>query len=88
MGGRPQGLTADLGRRAFLSGAAALAASPLLGTTALLGATPLPERKPRPAGVTLCPVPDREVRDSLKRQAAGHGVEQAIQYLVELLVVR
>ena len=62
MGGRPQGLTADLGRRAFLSGAAALAASPLLGATALLGATPLPERKPRPAGVTLCPVPDREVR--------------------------
>lgn len=56
MGNRPDGLTPALGRRAFLTGAAALAASPLLA------ATPLPERKPRPAGVTLCPVAEREVR--------------------------
>ena len=62
MGNWPDGLTPAFGRRAFLTGAAALATSPLLGATRLLGATPLPERKPRPASITLCPVPEREVR--------------------------
>ena len=33
-------------------------------------------------------MPDREVRHPLKRQAAGHGLEQAIQHLVELFVGR
>ena len=31
-------------------------------------------------------MPHREVHHSLRRQAAGHGLEQAIQHLVELFV--
>lgn len=61
MGGGQERLSPFLDRRAFLSGAAAIAASPLLPNS-LLAATPLPERKPRPAGVTICPVAERELR--------------------------
>lgn len=61
MGGGPERLTPLLARRAFLSGAAAMAACPLFAPP-LSAATPLPERKPRPAGVTICPVADREAR--------------------------
>ena len=31
-------------------------------------------------------MPHREVHHSLRRQAAGHGLDQAIQHLVELFV--
>ncbi len=61
MGGGPERLTPLLDRRAFLSGVAALAACPLSGSP-LSATTPLPVRKPRPAGVTICPVAEQEVR--------------------------
>lgn len=58
-------LAPALSRRALLGAGMSAACLPALAP--LRAATPLPKRTARPAGVTVCPLPDRE----LKAQARG-----------------